>query len=274
MNKESVLPGAAFGTAGQRILGIVAISVAVLICAPATQARTIEFAGREWNVRTGEGGPGPNAWSDSPESVWVDRDGLHLKVRCIEGKWHCAEVTSVLPAKHGMHRFYVSSRVDLLDQNIVASPFLYEDDAHEVDIEFSRWRKTRGNNAQFVVQPYAHAGNIHRYEMRLNGAESTHCFDWRPDAIHFQSLQGHVKEADSASAVIQDWTYTGKDNPAEREGVRIHINLWLIQGQPPTDGKEAEFVLKDADLPGTYAAPAASQAKDRSEDASQSGETR
>ena len=264
------------GTSRQSVQGVVTvvgIAVAALICQSAAEARTIEFAGREWNVRAGEGGPGPNAWSDSPESVWVDQGGLHLKVRCVEGKWHCAEITSVLPAKHGAHRFYVSSRVDLLDRNVVASPFLYEDDAHEVDIEFSRWRRTQGNNAQFVVQPYAHAGNIHRYEMDLNGAESTHCFDWRPDSIHFQSLQGHAKAATSAGAVIQDWVYTGKDNPVEREGLRIHINLWLIQGQPPTDGKEAEFVVKDADLPGPDAAPAASPAKDGSEDASKSGET-
>ena len=234
---------------------------------PVARARTVSFAGREWTVRTGTGGPGPNSWSDSTESVWVDGDGLHLKIRQVEGAWHCAEVTSVLPTQYGMHRFRIASRVDLLDRNIVASPFLYRDDSHEIDIEFSKWRKASGHNIQYVVQPYAAPGNIHRFEMNLNGDHSTHCFDWRADAIHFQSFHGHYKEAPAPEYLIQDWTYTGGDNPPESDGLRIHINLWLIGGAAPSNGQEAEFIVKDADLPAppnasTGASGAGSQKKD------------
>jgi hypothetical protein len=55
---------------------------------------------------------------------------------------------------------------------------------------------------------------------------------------------------------MQEWTYEGPDNPAESEGLRIHINLWLIKGEPPSDGKEVEFLLKDADLPKAPPDPA------------------
>lgn len=57
-----------------------------------------------------------------------------MKIRKIDGVWHCAEVVSVAPTRYGEHRFYVRSRVDKLDKNIVAAPFLYRDDAREIDL--------------------------------------------------------------------------------------------------------------------------------------------
>ena len=223
----------------------------LVFCGGIAEARTISFAGQEWTVRSGEGGPGANRWSDSAESVWVDEDGLHLKIRNIGGVWYCAEITSVLPTRYGMHRFHVASPVHKLDKNVVASPFLYKDDNHEVDIEFSPWQKTSGNNAQFVVQPYQKSGNIHRFRARSWRAKTTHYFDWQPGSIHFKSFRGHDAEPLRKRLLLQDWTYTGKDNPKEEEGLRVHVNLWLIKGLPPSDGKEVEFVLKDADLPGS-----------------------
>lgn len=51
-----------------------------------TTRRVINFAGRYWWVKNGTNlGPGPNNFSDSEESVWVDDAGkLHLKIRQIE----------------------------------------------------------------------------------------------------------------------------------------------------------------------------------------------
>ena len=240
-----------------RFLRVLSVCLPVLAaCHTLAHARTIEFAGREWTVRSGEGGPGPNKWSDSAESVWVDGAGLHLRVRNIEGVWHCAEVTSVLPARHGMHRFYVTGRVDLLDRNIVASPFLYQDDSHEVDIEFSRWRRRSGSNTQYVVQPHAVPGNIRRFEMALDGELSTHCINWLPGSIEFRSFSGHSETPAAPNMLIQEWVYAGGDNPPEGDGMRIHINLWLVGGLAPSDGKEAEFVIKDADLPAPPESPA------------------
>ncbi len=233
---------------GRRFCAVLIGALLLCLCAPDAPARTICFAGREWSVRTGTGGPGPNKWSDSAESVWVDDAGLHLKIRKIGDAWHCAEITSVEPARHGMHRFYVASRVDLLDRNIVASPFLYQDDSHEVDIEFSKWQSASGKGAQYVVQPYDTPGNRRRFDIGLNGDCSTHCFNWLPHSIQFRSFHGHHPEPPAGSS-IQEWTYTGGDNPAGNEGLRIHVNFWLIKGAPPSDGREAEFIIKDADLP-------------------------
>lgn len=38
--------------------------------APLPPATTLQFSGYTWEVRSGEGGPGPNHWS--AQNVWVD----------------------------------------------------------------------------------------------------------------------------------------------------------------------------------------------------------
>jgi len=38
------------------------------------------------------------------------------------------------------------------------------------------------------------------------------------------------------------WTYTGRDIPKAADE-KLHINLWLFQGQWPQDMKEHELVL-------------------------------
>src|SRR3972149_3772620 len=108
---------------------------------PATSGqRIVEFAGRQWAVKSGCGlGPGPNCWSDSEQSVWVEGGQLHLKIREIDGTWYSAEVYTTDCTQYGMHRFFTASRLDNLDKNVVAALFLYKDDATEIDVEFAKW---------------------------------------------------------------------------------------------------------------------------------------
>ena len=231
-------------------LALVAILLILLPCIQAA-ARTIQFAGHEWKVREGQGGPGPNRWSDSEESAWVDDKGLHLRIRKIGDQWHCAEVTTVEPARYGTYRFYLSSRVDRLDKNVVAAPFLYANDTKEIDIEFSTWGKSgpRAQYGQYVVQPYNRKGNLHRFNITLEGDASTHSFDWSADRIRFLSLHGHYADPPSKDHVIQEWSYTGDDNPIEEDGLKVHINFWLVGGKSPSDGRDVEIVIKNVDLP-------------------------
>jgi hypothetical protein len=146
---------------------------------------TLEFTGRKWVVRDWTGGPGgeDRQWSDSPSSVWVDANGLHLKLRQESNIWYSVEVDSLTPTDYGTHCFYVDGRVDLLDQNVVLGLFLYKDDQHEVDIEFARWGNLSSLNSQYVVQPSTAGGPgiyLFRFNTVLNGTYSTHCFNWQP----------------------------------------------------------------------------------------------
>ena len=119
---------------------VLAISMAILALTQAHAQTTIQFAERTWFVRTGNGPPGPNHWSDSPQNVWVDGNGaLHLKIRYSGGTWYCSEVSSQNTTRYGMHRFYADCRLDSLDRNVVVGLFLYANDTTEVDMEFAKW---------------------------------------------------------------------------------------------------------------------------------------
>ncbi len=226
--------------------------------ADAPSRRVLNFAGRDWWVKNGMNmGPGPNNFSDSEESVWVDTEGkLHLKIRQIGGVWHCAEVWTLESAGYGKYLFWLESRVDLYDQNVVAAPFLYADDSSEIDIEFSRWGDPEYPCGSYTVQPYSILGNNHNFAVDLGGSYSSHSFLWQPDYVHFRSLHGHYEEPPHEGFVIEDWLYEGGSIPAESEDMKLHINLWLMSGLPPTNAQEAELIVSSVLItPGIFIEP-------------------
>jgi len=214
--------------------------------------RILEFAGRKWVVKSGCGiGPGPNCWSDSEQSVWVDESGqLHLKIWEIDGTWHSAEIYTTACTHYGIHRFFVMGPLADLDKNVVAALFLYKDDQTELDIEFAKWgEENPAHNAQYAVQPWDTPGNRDPFSMTLSTTDTTHYIDWSASSTHFKSIQGHHQEPPDAANLIHEWLYVGDDIPAEETCLRIHMNLWLYQGNPPSDGQEIEITVKDAQLP-------------------------
>src|SRR5512135_1367048 len=141
---------------------------AALLRLDAAYPRTISFSGTSWSVKTSSGrvGPGPNYFSDSTSNVWVDAQGrLHLKILKVKNRWTCAEVVSQASFGYGTYRFTLDSPVDALDPSAVLGLFTWNDDPaynhREIDIEMSRWGAAANQNAQYVVQPYTLASNIH-----------------------------------------------------------------------------------------------------------------
>ena len=149
--------------------------------------------------------------------------------------------------------FQLSSRVDLLDKNIVGSPFIYQDSTHELDVEFSRWGVGGGANAQFVVQPYYNSGNQEQFYMSLLNDHSTHVINWKADIASFKSAQGHYLNPPQEQ-MIHQWEYTGGNVPSESDEL-VHINLWLLDGQTPSDGTDAEMIIKSFTFYATNALP-------------------
>ncbi len=214
----------------------------------AQQPRIINFAGMEWVVRSGKGNPGNNLWSDSFQSVWVDEQNrLHLKISKIQGKWYAAEVFSLRPTHYGIHRFYIANRVDLLDKNLVAGIFIYKDDKHETDIEFSKWKQPDNLNTQYVVQPEK-PQNLKRFQLSLSGNYSTHIINWQPRQISFQSFYGHYLSLPNSNFLIDNWHFD-KKQLIDDDQYKIHVNLWMINNQPPSDLKEAELIIANVDTP-------------------------
>jgi len=213
--------------------------------------RTFLFSGHEW-IAEGSGperkSPGSNYYSCSEKNVWVDSRGdLHLKITKRKGIWYCAKVT--MKDSHGYSRyvFSINSRVDKLDENVVGGLFTYLDDLNEIDIEFARWGAADNDNAQYAVQPAHHDGNIYRFPINLRNKKSTHIIDWRSDTINFSSYRGYHSIRPSERKIIREWSYTGDHIPAAGEE-KVMINLWLYNGLPPANKREAEIVIKSVEI--------------------------
>ncbi len=212
---------------------------------------TLFFAGYEWQIkhRSERAGPGNNYFSASPENVWVDAQGqLHLKITYRNGQWHCAEVISQRSFGYGTYQFKVAPLTSSLNKNVVVGLFLWNSYAtkqhnHEVDIEFSRWGQEKNLNAQYVVHPDV-AGNKHRFLFDLQAGTSRHSFFWVNNSIRFRSDLNDSAEPEVPVKSSTNWQWKGAKGPrAGRE--KVHLNVWLYQGKPPTENQEVEVVFTD-----------------------------
>ncbi len=213
-----------------------------------TDMRILRFSGYEWKVKSSDDrvGPGPNYFSDSKNNVEVDAQGrLHLRITQHDGRWHCAEVISTRSFGYGTYRFYVDTSFDNMDPRVILGLFTWSDapdySHREIDVEISRWGNKDNKNGQFVVQPYTRPMNIVRFQIPRGLNASTHSFAWKPDGIFCQSLKGIHSARPGRSLVIAEHAFTQGIPQAGGENARI--NLWLMAGHPPTDGKETEIIV-------------------------------
>jgi hypothetical protein len=223
--------------------------------AKAVRYQVIEFANCDWLIKRAHApvGPGPNYFSDSPENVRVDEGGsLHLQVLPQADQWHCAEVIADRSLGYGRYSFTVTSGIAGLDPQIVLGFFTWEDCVpqyhyREIDVEVSRWGEAAGPNTQFVVQPAETPGNRHRFEVDPSaapGGVTTHEFIWETGRVDFRSYRGGFALDPAAGDLLESWSYTGPDVPPPGQE-NLRLNLWLMSGQPPTDGRSAEVVIGD-----------------------------
>lgn len=215
------------------------LSFLLLLCvaAPSITAaeRSFEWCGLTWLVKQGDArGPGPNAWSSSTDSVWLDeKQRLHLKIRNINGLWHCAEIRSKLATAYGRYHVELASAVDRLDPQVVFGFFAYADDQHEVDLEISSWGERAVPQRQFVVQPYHQAGHLQRSVLLGPGPGIAYELNWLRSSISASARLGTKTES---------WQFTGTVPKADK--AHLHLNLWLFRGKAPQGGQEQEVIIK------------------------------
>lgn len=225
-----------------RLIGILLV-MTLASMAHAMKARTIEFAGQTWEVRSWGGNPGNGCWNADPESVWVDPDGyLHLKIRQVNGFWCQAEVRAANFATYGSHQFRIVSKLDELDPDLVFGMFLYGGDTHEIDVEVSDSLDSTTNRGSYAVHGPTNGLARLSFPLVLSGSYSTHAIQWYKDGIWFSSWHGHCAAA-PCGGVIANWNYTGAMNPLPAHNLRPIINLWINHGVTPT--KEHEIIVKD-----------------------------
>ena len=192
--------------------------------------RVIQWSGYNWLVKNAAVmGPGPNAWNHDSEAVWVDENGhLHLKVTNVDGQWHCAEVISKKVFDYGSYNTVLASDLAAIDPQMVLGVFVYKDDTHEVDVEYSAWGdNTQPAFRQFVQQPYYQSGNLYAMPGVTDGAGLNYQIDWLSDAI----------VCSAGDDMHQFANYTAVANP------HMHLNLWLFQGLSPQQGVSFEVVF-------------------------------
>jgi hypothetical protein len=211
---------------------------------------TVQFAGYDWTVKSGTGGPGPNLWNE--RNVWVDEQGwLHLKISRRDGQWSCAEVVMQQRLGFGAYDFEISGRIDRLDDHVVLGLFNYPpadvgpDGTHEIDIEFARWGQAENPAGNYVVWP-AQPGlrqQTSTFAFSLEHELTLHRFHWSRTRVVFGSWRGQTAQA---SEQLGGWTF-GPSSPAasiSSQAMPVHMNLWLFQGRPPKDGQEVEIVIR------------------------------
>ncbi len=206
---------------------------------------TIDFAGYTWEVKHSVRhtvGPGPNYWSSSARNVRVDQSG-DLRLRIIEnwGRWYASEIWLDQTLGYGTYEFTVDLPERPLNKNVVLGLFNYLSDRKEFDIEITKWGESSSSNVQFVVQPSERDKNIKRFPLNpLEGTKKIFSYTWTRNELIFR-CENCKNESCSERVLLEEWKYRGESLP--RGDLKPHINLWLVDGEPPTDGEEVEATV-------------------------------
>lgn len=213
-----------------------------------TPARRVRFSGFDWTVKSSDQpvGPGPNFFSDSSENVWVDDRGyLRLRISYRLGRWWSAEVICSCSPGFGTYAFRIPPEtVRDFDANAVLGLFNWSDEAadqsdftrahREMDFELSTWgqKKNTTGNAQFVVQPYDQPGHISRFDLPY--APALLSYGWLPTNVLFKALTASGQH-------LHDFEFRGD---LSSPGGNPRINLWLLGGHAPRDGRDVHIVVE------------------------------
>jgi hypothetical protein len=222
--------------------------LAAMLPVESARGTTVEWSGFKWTVRNDTGGPGPNTFL--PQNVTVASDGsLHLQIQQKGSQWTCAELYSNTAMQYGTYQFEIESPIDQLDPNIVFGMFSYPtakvgpDGTNEIDIEYSQWGDATYPNGNFTVWPTVLADDNAFYTFDFtNAGSTTQRFLWTPGLVQFQTFLGF---STALKNLIADWqTPASFTRLVSNHAMPVHINLWLFNGQPPTNGKPVEVILK------------------------------
>ncbi len=209
------------------------------------ERRNINFAGYEWEVKSGFGNPGGNLWSSDTNQVWLDeRQRLHLTLQNINDRWISSEVISQDTFGYGTYTFYIDADPAAYDPHVVAGIFLYQDERNEIDIEFSRWGDAQNYRfGNYVIQPAEFPGNQFRFPLLTHGTYTTHRIIWKPHEILFSSWHGHY-DSPKPDQIIAQWQYAGRHIPV-KNGLRLFFNIWLFQGIHPESQNKEKIIINN-----------------------------
>lgn len=218
--------------------------------------RIIEFAGVDWMVaRQDTPAAGENLYSDADDSVWVDAEGLHLKLQRdpVAGLWQCASVSSLAPTEPGTHRFHITGRPDMLDDNVQFSlSVLGEGGAAAVEFAGRGWAGSADDtrfsllDASGQRQPLSQQDPA--FPTDLNGTASVWELGLQADGIDFLGYRGSGQSPATPEHIISTGRYDGAADLMAGD-MFMRIDLSLVDALPPADGNSVEIIIADLDAP-------------------------
>jgi hypothetical protein len=175
-------------------------AVAVVAGGAQPPSPIVQFSGYEWRLRDAPSGRGGRN-EYSPANIRIDEKGcMHLHIAMAGDDWSCAETSMIRNLGYGTYEFVVRG-LEGLEPAAVFSMFTYDyasgaQHNREMGVEISRWGNPTKKNAQFVVQPYYVAANVHRFS--VPNAVLTFSLEWQRGLAAFRAKRGATLVAEHA----------------------------------------------------------------------------
>jgi hypothetical protein len=235
-------------------LAILSLAVSVSAISRPAQANTIIWQGHTWNLKSiTSGGPGPNNWN--PNNVFVDANGfLHLLITADPNSlngFDCAELYTADTLGFGIYQWQIEARIDTFDPWVTLGLFPYGPPAlgpngtNEIDVEYSKWGVSGGNNGEFSIYPNSGTTAAHNaFNFALTGIYTTSRFTWSATGIQFWLLGG-FQPIGTTQNVVATWNYAPADPSVSipQRAMPLHMNLWLYQGHAPSNRQPVEVII-------------------------------
>jgi hypothetical protein len=196
------------------------LAVAVVPGAARPPSTVADFSGYQWRLRDAPSSRGGrNVYS--PSNIRVDETGvMHLRISKTEKDWSCAEASMTRDLGYGTYEFAVRG-LDSLEPAAVFEMFTYDyasgaQHNREMNIEISRWGDPTNKNAQYVLQPYYVAANVHRFT--APAGTLTFSLHWEQDRSTFRTLRG--------SAVVAEHVFTAGVTTPGIESMRVALYVY------------------------------------------------
>jgi hypothetical protein len=196
------------------------LAIAVVPGASRPPSPILNFSGYQWRLRDAPSARGgPNLYSSA--NISVDEKGsMHLRISRTDADWSCAEASLTRNLGYGTYEFVVHG-LDKLEPAAVFGMFTYDyasgaQHNREMDIEISHWGDPTKKNAQYVLQPYYVAANVHRF----NAPAGTLTFSlrWEHNRAVFRTRRG--------PAVVSEHVFTAGVPSPGIESIRVVLYVY------------------------------------------------
>jgi hypothetical protein len=206
--------------------------------------KPLKFSGYDWDVRTIQSDRGGSNHPYSGDNAWTDNTGaLHLRISKISDTWSCAEVVLNRSLGYGTYVLVVRD-TSHLEPSAVLSMTTFDDwggDQYyrEMDVEVSRWGDASSkNNAQYVVEPYYHPGNI--YQFVVPSGSLTYSMRWEAGRAKFTTVRGN--SPGSGAPMISEHEFTsGIASPGQE---RVQLFFYVVDNDKNPLQHDNEVVLE------------------------------